>query len=223
MEENENPNRWWRKGTGRLWDEIGKLQFNFLVKNGLEPKHFLLDVGCGNLRGGIHFIRFLEEGHYFGIDKNQEFLDGGKIELKENGLEHKNHTLKKMENFDFMSLGQKFDYAIAQSIFTHIPLSDIRRCVTNIEKALVPGGKFYATFFESTLDNNDEQIVHNTIDGSVVSFPNKDPFHYPFSYFQKLCDDTSLEVRRIGEWNHPRDQKIMVFTNVSILSQFSDT
>jgi len=72
MEENEKPYRWWREEIGGLWEKIGELQFNFLVKNGLEPKHFLLDIGCGSLRGGIHFIRFLEECHYFGIDKNQE-------------------------------------------------------------------------------------------------------------------------------------------------------
>ena len=199
MEENEKPYRWQRGKVCGLWEKIGELQFNFLVKNGLEPKHFLLDIGCGSLRGGIHFIKFLDEGHYFGIDKNNELLEGGKIELKENGLEHKNPTLKKIENFDFKSLNQKFDYAIAQSVFTHLPLNDIVYCVMNIEKILVPGGKFYATFFESTLDNNDEQIVHNAIDGSITSFPNKDPFHYPFSFIQKFCDGTSLEVRRIGE------------------------
>ena len=212
MEENEKPYRWWREAIGGLWEKIGELQFNFLVKNGLEPKHFLLDIGCGSLRGGVHFIRFLEKGHYFGIDKNQELLEGGKIELKENSLDHKNPTLEKIEDFDFISLGQKFDYAIAQSVFTHLPLNDIDRCIRNIEKVLLPSGKFFATFFESTLDNNDEQIVHNAIDRSIISFPNKDPFHYPFSSFQKLCDGISLEVRRIGDWNHPRDQKLMVFT-----------
>ena len=214
MTKNEKPYRWWRDEVGGLWEEIGKLQFNFLVKNGLEPKHFLLDIGCGSLRGGIHFIRFLDEGHYFGIDRNNELLDSGKIELKENGIEHKIPTLKKIENFDFMSLNQKIDYAIAQSVFTHLPLNEIVRCIMNIEKVLVSGGKFFATFFENTKGKfNLEPIIHNTLDElKIKSFFDKDPFHYDFEAFEWMTKKTQLDVTYIGDWNHPRDQKIMVFT-----------
>ena len=214
MAKNEKPYRWWREEIEGLWKEIGKLQFNFLVKNGLEPKHFLLDIGCGSLRGGIHFIKYLDEGHYFGIDKNNELLDGGKIELKENNLEFKNPTLKKIENFDFISLNQKFDYAIAQSIFTHLPLNEIVRCVMNIEKALVQGGKFFATFFENKKGKfNLEPIIHDTVDDpKIMSFFDKDPFHYDFETFEWMTKKTHLDVTYIGNWNHPRDQKIMIFT-----------
>ena len=119
MNEDKNK-RSWRLGVGGLWEKIGKMQFNFLIEEGLNPEHFLLDMGCGSLRGGIHFIEYLQNGHYFGIDKNSELLEGGKIELQENNLSHKNPFLKIMENFEFNLLNQSFDFALAQSVFTHL-------------------------------------------------------------------------------------------------------
>ena len=201
----------WRSGVGGLWKKIGKLQFDFLVKEGLNLEHFLLDVGCGSLRGGIYFVKYLKERHYFGIDKNSQFLEGGKIELYENDLINKKPVLRLMENFDFVPLNQTFDYVLAQSVFTHLEDDKIKLCLKNIEKILVQDGKFYATFFESCLDHNNEPITHHVIDGKLTTYSDKDTYHYPFSFFQKLCDGTSLVVRYIGEWNHPRDQQIMVF------------
>ena len=58
-----------RELVGGLWEELGVLQFEFLVKRGLKPHHRLLDVGCGALRGGVHFVRYLDPGCYHGIDR----------------------------------------------------------------------------------------------------------------------------------------------------------
>ncbi len=47
--------------VGGLWDELGKLQLDFLTESGLKPSHKLLDIGCGCLRGGVHYVKYLEE------------------------------------------------------------------------------------------------------------------------------------------------------------------
>lgn len=52
-----------------------------------------------------------------------------------------------MEDFGFDRLGQTFDYALAQSVFTHLPLNKIMRCLLSMERVLVPGGKFFATIY----------------------------------------------------------------------------
>jgi len=196
-----------------MWEEIGKLQFEFLVEQGLKPEHYLLDVGCGSLRGGIHFIRYLEARHYFGIDISKELLDAGRVVLKRNNLTHKNPTLVEMGNFDFQSLNQEFDFALAQSVFTHLPLNSIIRCILNIEKVLAQGGRFYATFFENPKGKfNLEPVMHPRADGpDFATYFDKDPYHYDFETFKWICERTSLEVKYIGDWNHPRDQKMLVF------------
>ncbi len=207
-----NPN-WYKDAVGGMWDEIGKLQFEFLVKEGLKPEHFLLDVGCGSLRGGVHFVRHLDPGHYFGIDIDKSLLDAGKGVLEKNKLTPKKPTLVEMGNFNLPSLGQDFDYALAQSLFTHLPLNSIIRCVMNIDKVLVKGGRFYATFFESPQGKESlDPVEHPRTNGEkFATYFDKDPYHYDFGTFKWVCEGTGLRVERIGEWGHPKDQKMMVF------------
>ncbi|MGH7055210.1 MAG: hypothetical protein ACREFK_05155 [Stellaceae bacterium] len=73
---------------GGFWEEIGKFQFAVMTAHGLMPRHSLLDIGCGCLRGGVHFIRYLEPGNYVGVDVNQSLLDAGyDVELASAGLQ----------------------------------------------------------------------------------------------------------------------------------------
>ncbi len=50
--------------VGGHWEEIGKLQFDFLRSKGLKPESYLLDIACGSLRLGVKAIPFLEREHY---------------------------------------------------------------------------------------------------------------------------------------------------------------
>jgi SAM-dependent methyltransferase len=208
---------WHRDAVGGMWDEIGKLQFEFLVEQGLSPEQRLLDIGCGSLRGGVHFVGYLNSGNYCGIDINQELLDAGRVELKRYNLGHKRVTLVQMDDFDFPSLNQRFDYALAQSVFTHLPLNSIIRCVMNVEKVLVQGGRFYATFFENTLGkSNLEPIVRPGVTGkwNGITYFDRDPYHYDFGTFEWICEGLGLKVEYIGDWNHPWGQRIMVFVKL---------
>ena len=205
---------WHRQAVGGMWEEIGKLQFDFLVEHGLEPFHFLLDVGCGSLRGGVHFISYLESEHYFGIDKSKELLcEGREVELKRYGLTGKTPVLVEMHNFEFSSLKQNFEYALAQSVFTHLPVNSIIRCIMNVENALTVGGRFYATFFENRHGKfNLKSIVRRRGDEpEFASYFDNDPYHYDFETFRWVCNNTRLDVEYIGDWGHPGDQKMLVF------------
>ena len=57
--EEENLNRvGHREFVGGHWDQIGELQFGFLIRQGLKPGHVFLDIACGSLRGrqALHFV-----------------------------------------------------------------------------------------------------------------------------------------------------------------------
>ncbi len=203
---------WHRRSIAELstWEELSRLQFDYLVTAGLEPQHYFLDVGCGPLRGGMRFIPYLGPGHYFGVDKNAAVLEEARrVELPRYGLVERNPTIVAMEDFGFERLGHVFDYALAQSVFTHLPLNSIIRCLMNVERVLVPGGKFYATFYENERGKHNLDDVQQT--PAIVTHFDHDYYHYDFGSFEWACEGTSLTVEHLGGWNHPRNQKMLVF------------
>ena len=218
-----DPN-WHRRSIGShaFWERLGRMQLDYLVREGLQPSHYLLDVGCGPLRGGIHFIRYLDEGHYFGVEKDKAKLEAGRdVELPRNGLTHKRPTLVQMDDFRFPELGQKFDFALAQSVFTHLPVNNIIRCLMNMEKVLVDGGRFFATIYENERGKLNLDDVEQK-PGLVTHF-DRDFFHYDFGTFDWICEGTSLEVEYLGGWNNPRNQKMLVFTKRTAPAQAAET
>ena len=203
----------WRDVVGGKWDEIGYLQYNFLLSQGLLPSHKFLDVGCGSFRGGVHFAKYLNLGNYYGIDKNQQLISKGiEFELNPIGTKNQNVHILCRDDFRFSVFNSKFDFALAQSVFTHLPWNRILLCLEEMKKVLAPFGRFYATFFED-LDGNmiSKPLVHKP--GGITTYSYKDPYHYSFNTFDELSRRTFLNVEYIGEWNHPRAQKMMVFTH----------
>ena len=201
-----------RSIIGGLWDEIGRLQFDFLVAKGLQPQHTLLDIGCGSLRGGIHFVRYMESGKYYGIDSNQSLLDAGRnIEVAALDLEHKlpAFNLLASDTFEFTNFGVAFDFALAQSLFTHLPVNTIRLCLYQLKKVMQPYGKFIATYFQVSKDHPFNVPFHHP--SGVVTSSYSDPFHYDIKDFEVICQDTGWTVVEYGSWNHPRDQHMIIF------------
>ncbi len=199
---------WHRKAVGGLWDTVGQLQFDLLVAEGLEPHHRLLDIGCGSLRGGVHFIGYLDAGNYTGVDKSEERLAAGRaVELPRAGLEAKEPLLELVDDFDFAQLGQTFDFAVALSLFTHLPLELIGTCLANVDRVLSPGASLYATFLE--LESADQE---RRLDRSERLYAKDPNFWFAFEELRAACDGTGLEADYVGDWGHPRDQKLAVFT-----------
>lgn len=199
-----------RAAVGGLWDEIGALQFEFLVGRGLRPSDHLLDVGCGSLRGGIHFVRYLEPGHYYGIDAERRYLDGGRRELLEAGVDPASVTLVHDDRFEFSRTGRTFSWALAQSVFTHLPLNSILRCLGEMERVLEPGGRFFATFFRSPGPRLG--LADHRASDEVTTHLDSDPFHYDPDVFRWAVEGSKLELEVIGEWEHPRNQEMLLFT-----------
>src|SRR5690348_17551994 len=127
---------WHRRGIGGMWEELGTLQFQYLIDHGLEPEHYLLDVGCGPLRGGWRFIEYLETGHYYGIDRRFDLIEAGRdFDLRPRGLIAKQPVLRELHHFEFDTLHRAFDFALAQSVFTHLSINEIMRKSTRLNSS----------------------------------------------------------------------------------------
>jgi len=97
-----------------------------------------------------------------------------------------------MANFDFSILDRQFDVALAQSLFTHLSLNSIIRCIMNVEKVLVPGGRFYATYFDNPRGKqNLNPIMHRSADGpDFPTYLDRDPYHYDFGTFEWITEQS---------------------------------
>jgi SAM-dependent methyltransferase len=200
--------------VGGLWNEVGTLQLDFLRARGLAPRHKLLDVGCGALRGGVHFAGYLDPGNYFGVDISQELLDAGyDIELAAAGLQDRvpRQNLLCTGEFDVSAFGERFDVALAQSLFTHLSLNRIRQCLERLAPMMTPGGVFYATFFERPEGRPASEAIRHE-PGGIVTFGERDPYHYSVADFEHAARNLPWLVSRIGDWGHPRAQRMLAFT-----------
>jgi SAM-dependent methyltransferase len=201
-----------RAVIGGLWDELGALQRDFLVAEGLAPHHRVLDMGCGALRAGVPLTAYLDPGCYYGVDISEDLLEAGfQHEIRPAGLEAKLPRANLAANPDFDATGFQtlFDYGIAQSLFTHMPAQRLTDCLTAIAPVFAPGGRFYATFFERPDDvAPDAPVLHDP--GGVKTWPNRDPFDMTLGALAAATPpEWTLEV--IGGWNHPRDQQMARF------------
>src|SRR4030095_8466757 len=120
--------------VGGMWEEAGRLQLEFLQREGLTPQSTLLDVGCGCLRAGVQFVRFLEPGRYYGIDVNASLIRAGlEQEVPGGGVGVRLERPRRVSAerpapdrllvtgaFEGRRCGVPFDYALAQSVFTHL-------------------------------------------------------------------------------------------------------
>ena len=202
-----------RLAIGSMWDEIGRLQLEFLVKMGLTPTDRVLDVGCGCLRAGVRLVEYLDSGHYYGIDISQALLDVGyDVELRDASLQHKlpRENLYLSGDFDATGFGVRFPFGIAQSVFTHLPPVYLKLCLTRLRPVIEESGALYATFF--LVDAGWSRSASHS-PGGVITSPTSDPYHYEFADLQYLAEATGWTVERVGSWVHPRAQQMVRFSN----------
>ena len=199
-----------RAFVGGRWDEIGRSQFEFMKQRGLLPEHKLVDIGCGALRGGIHLIRYLHKGNYFGIDINRSLVEAGKLEVAAVGLSDKEPNLLVSDEFELSRFGTQFDYALAISFFTHLYMNHIVHCLVETNRVLKANGKLYATFFESPYSGYSHPIVHGEITTNYVS----DPFHYSLEEMKALASVAGMGIEP-DDWCNPRRQKMLCITQLA--------
>lgn len=191
-----------RAYVGGLWDEVGRLQLDFCIAQGVEPQQVLVDVACGALRGGVHFIRYLEPGNYLGIDKEASLIEHGRRDELPPGMEQdKRPEFVVSDAFEFDRFSKRADVAIAQSLFTHLTEAPIELCMRNLRDWAGPGCRFFATFFEADAPADNPPTSHDQI-----------AFAYTRERMEGFGANAGWSMRYIGDWGHPRGQIIVEYT-----------
>lgn len=202
-----------REMIGGLWDEIGIHQLAYLTQRGMTPQSRLLDVGCGSLRLGARAIALLDAERYFGTDLSRALIEAGRARELDDSLRAKapESHFHVGGDFDFAFLGgQRMDFAIAQSVFTHLPLNHLRRCLARLRPVMAPGGQFLVTYFDCPEDADlFAPLTHPR--GGIVTHDYQDPYHYRLADLAWVADQTGWRLEPVGDWGHPRSQSMAVF------------
>jgi hypothetical protein len=183
------------------WEMLGRMQLAFLVGAGLRPDHVLLDVGCGCLRAGVHFIPYLGRDRYLGIDAEQELLDRGvRLELGQELCETKRPELVASATFEFDRFTKRPDFAIAQSLFTHLVPDDIRMCLQKLGASCQPSTRFYVTYNQADASSSNPLRSH----------PHQ-TWRYTADEMAEFGAACGWSFEPIGAWGHPAKQVMCLY------------
>src|SRR5262249_28206667 len=111
--------------------------------------------------------------------------------------------------FDFSWAPAAFDFVLAQSVFTHLPLNRLRLCLERLHSVVAPGSSFYATIFEVPETHPVAEAYRHQC--GITSFDAEDPFHCRFSDVGRCCQNLPWTAVHIGDWKHPRSQHMIEF------------
>ena len=191
-----------REYVGGVWETHGRRQFRFMIEQGLQPQHVFFDIACGSLRAGVRFIPYLDRGNYLGLDIKQQLIDAGiRYELGPELYEIKKPEFLVSDAFEFDRFSKQPDFALAQSLFTHVIERDILLCLTNLRKKAKPNTRFFATFFEAA----------HVIENRKKSDPHL-PFLYTLDQMTNFGDASGWATRYIGDWKHPAQQMMLEYS-----------
>jgi cyclopropane fatty-acyl-phospholipid synthase-like methyltransferase len=134
-------------GPPDQYDFMGASQFRLLTTLGLRSRHRVLDVGCGSLRAGRFLIMYLAKGHYYGIEPNQWLVhEAIQREIGQSLADLKTPTFSDSIDFDAVQFDVKFDFIVAQSIFSHAGPALVERALSQFAATLVEDGLALVTF-----------------------------------------------------------------------------
>jgi SAM-dependent methyltransferase len=182
---------------------LGPWQLDLLVGLGLRREHTLLDLGCGTLRGGLHFIRHLEVGRYLGVDVSLELLATGARLLAKTSLQNKLPRLMSITELDHTS--HEVDWVLTQSVLNHLDETEILATVRRASGALRPGGQWVSTIcFDSAVDRVTAGEPHGRRVGEYWrSLTNP-------TWFRSVLADFGFSMEVLRAAHHPRGHDVFV-------------
>jgi SAM-dependent methyltransferase len=187
-------------GPVAQYDLMGALQFSILVAAGLREYHTLLDVGCGSLRAGRFLIPYLGPDSYCGIDPERDVVFAGiRDELGESMLSMKQPRFAYRADFDASEFNERFDFAIAQSVFTHTHPDLARVGFARVAEALGPSGVLVGNFMVRRVLGPGGAHACDPVDGSGWEYPGT--VRYRWREVTDLAGGLHLERIRFA---HPR-------------------
>ena len=180
-------------GPPEDYDLVAAMAFNLLTTLGLRQHHSVLDVGCGSLRIARLLIPYLNRGKYYGVEPNEWLVaEGIRRELGETLVQIKRPTFFFSDSPETIAQAKTaFDFALAQSIFSHCGLDLIKGWLSAVSRSLARGGALVATFLIGEEDCTKTGWIY------------PDCVNYRPATLELAANEVNLRFE-ILDWKHPR-------------------
>jgi hypothetical protein len=197
-------------GSREGFESAGRYQLIALLREGLCPDSKVVDLGCGSLRGGYWLIHFLDRGGYCGIEPNRQMLGAGIHVILEPGLlEMKAPRFDSNAEFDSSVFGERFDYFIARSIWSHASKEQIRLMLDAFRRDSTERGVFLTSYHRAGRFRHRDYRGSQWIGRSHVSSTPGIVYH-DLGWIEAECRDRSLTVRELDVDPHTRQRWLRV-------------
>lgn len=137
-------------GSSLEWETHGDWQREFLIAQGLQPQHRLLEIGSGTGRLARKIVPYLDDGNYAGV----EISDGARgysVRLATSeGWENKHPAF--YSSVDVVEQGVTQDFFWAFSVFIHLPEHVMRDVFVQCAARMGPKSLFYFSYVPEKFD-----------------------------------------------------------------------
>lgn len=179
------------------FEKAGREQLSYLLLAGLNLDSKLVDVGCGVLRAGYWLIHFLNPGCYFGIEPHTGRLEMGvNIILEPEVLNAKRPQFDTNPHFDTSVFGEKFDFFLGYSIWTHASKRQIQTMLDSFLRDSTEEGKFLTSYLPASLENPDYK--GDRWNGTSHESDVPGCIYHSRGWIETECDRRELSVLELG-------------------------
>lgn len=127
------------KGLYDLSDAASHTEF--MISEGLQPHHTVLDFGCGFGRTAIPLIKHLEPGKFIGVEISKERLRIAKEYVTREGLDHRNPTWIRSLDLNMPYAADKsLNLVWSIAVVSHQPFDDVKIWLAACHRALADDG-----------------------------------------------------------------------------------
>ena len=187
---------------------VGRMQLDILKECGLLPKHRILDIGCGCLRGGLFVTSYLDKGNYHGIEPNKVMASFGlKHVLGPQIFEEKEPQIDHNSDYNFGVFDVLFDYCIARSIWTHCSRAHIEKMLDQFLKYSEEDAVFLASYLPVQGDVEEykgEAWIGRSHVSEIGGF-----VHHSFDWIKSACSKRGLSVVELLSNESSEEKKVL--------------
>ena len=117
----------------KVFGKAGKRVYKLLRTEGMVRHSVCVDYGCGSLRVGVHILKYLDPGHFWGLDVTDQFFSQGIDLVGTEIVAQKRPQLRVISPGSIREAADaKPDFIVSEAVATHVPKPELPEYFSNI-------------------------------------------------------------------------------------------